>query len=226
MMKLEFSEEIKGAAPELRVLAIEAEVKNPPTGDDLWMEVEEEAANISVRFDNSLIKLRPGIAATRDAYKALGKDPSRYRPSQEQLCRRAVSGKGLYRLTTLVDIINLVSLASGYSIGGFDADRIVGDTLILGRGMKDELYCGIGRGPLNIEGLPVWRDAEGGIGTPTSDEERTKLTEQTRRLLMIVNMFGDEMQADEVLELTSNLLKRYASAEHIDWQLVKVADSM
>lgn len=220
MIKLEFSEEIKKAAPQLRVLAIEAAVKNPPTGDDLWMEVEEVAADISVRFDNALIKLRPGISATREAYKALGKDPSRYRPSQEQLCRRAVSGKGLYRLTTLVDIINLVSLASGYSIGGFDADKVEGDTLTLGRGMKDEPYCGIGRGSLNIEGLPVWRDAKGGIGTPTSDEERTKLTEQTTKLLMIVNMYGDEMQPQEIVELTSNLLRRYASAGHIDWQLV------
>ena len=65
-------------------------------------------------------------------------------------------------------------LSKDYSIGGFDADKFVGDTLTLGVGRAGEPYEGIGRGLLNIEGLPVYRDAEGGVGTPTSDNERTK----------------------------------------------------
>mgnify|MGYP000747919632 CR=1 FL=1 len=80
-----------------------------------------------------------------------------------------------YQIDTLVDLINLVSIRYGYSIGGFDADKIQGDTLVLGIGKSGEPYEGIGRGELNIEGMPVYRDAMGGIGTPTSDNERTKL---------------------------------------------------
>ena len=74
-----------------------------------------------------------------------------------------------------MDLINLVSLKTRYSIGGFDADKVEGDVM-LGVGKADEKFEAIGRGMLNIEGLPVYRDDIGAIGTPTSDEERTSRT--------------------------------------------------
>ena len=91
-------------------------------------------------------------------------------------------GLELYQIDTLVDLINLVSLSTGYSIGGFDADKIQGDSLELGIGRAEEPFEGIGRGKLNIEGLPVYRDRAGGIGTPTSDNERTKMGLETRQM--------------------------------------------
>ena len=138
--------------------------------------------------------------ATRNLYKALGKDPNRYRVSSEALCRRVVKGMDLYRIDTLVDLINLVSMVSGYAIGGFDADKIVGDNVTLGVGEQDEKFEGIGRGLLNIEGLPVYRDAIGGIGTPTSDEERTKITLATTHLQMQINAFAKEMPLDATID--------------------------
>src|SRR5216683_2186569 len=48
----------------------------------------------------------PQILATRAAYKALGKDPARYRGSAEALLRRMIAGKGLPRINAVVDIIN------------------------------------------------------------------------------------------------------------------------
>ena len=110
-------------------------------------------------------------------------------------------------------MINLVSIRSGYSIGGFDADKIEG-SLTLGVGREGELYHGIGRGELNIAGLPVYRDLVGGIGTPTSDEERTKITEETTNLLMIINGYSGFKGLDEAGEYAMNLLRRYASAEN------------
>ncbi|MDD6722408.1 MAG: hypothetical protein PUE10_00710, partial [Bacteroidales bacterium] len=78
----------------------------------------------------------------------------------------------------------------------------------------------IGRGPLNIAGMPVWRDNTGGIGTPTSDNERTKLSPSTRRLLMIVNMYGDEMPVADIEALARRLLVTYASAKNIQTRLL------
>ena len=52
----------------------------------------------------------------------------------------------------MVDLINLVSLRTGHSIGGFDADKIQGNRLELGIGKAEEPFEGIGRGVLNIEG--------------------------------------------------------------------------
>ena len=150
------------------------------------------------------------IAATRQAYRRCGKDPSRYRPSAEALRRRLLRGMKLYQIDTLVDIINLVSLRTGFSIGGFDADKIEGDALVLGIGKADEPYEGIGRGVLNIEGLPVYRDAIGGIGTPTSDHERTKMDIGTIHLLAIINGYSGAQGLQEAADLTLDLLKKYA----------------
>ena len=145
----------------------------------------------------------------------MGKDPNRYRVSSEALCRRVVKGMDLYRINTLVDLINLVSMCSGYSIGGFDADKIVGDMVTLGVGRHDEKFEGIGRGLLNVEGLPLYRDAVGGIGSPTSDEERTKITMSTVRLQMQINAFGEEMPLADTIDWSVSLLEKYASAKNL-----------
>lgn len=220
-MNIEIEDIIKNVAPHLQVVAIEADVINCDTPDDFWIELTQEALRIAQLYDLSQINKRPGIAATRAAYKALGKEPNRYRPSSEALCRRAVKGMELYRINVLVDIINLISMRSGYSIGGFDADCIQGDLLRLGAGRAGEVFNAIGRGQLNIEGLPLYRDAVGGIGTPTSDEERTKLSIATRRLLMCINIYQEEMPVGDVVNLSRNLLERYCQATNITVKYVR-----
>lgn len=220
-MNIEIEDIIKNVAPQLQVVAIEADVINCDTPDDFWTELTQEALRIAQLYDLSQINKRPGIAATRAAYKALGKEPNRYRPSSEALCRRAVKGMELYRINALVDIINLISMRSGYSIGGFDADCIQGDLLRLGAGRAGEVFNAIGRGQLNIEGLPLYRDAVGGIGTPTSDEERTKLSIATRRLLMCINIYQEEMPVGDVVNLSRNLLERYCQATNITVKYVR-----
>ena len=221
MIQINISDQIRAAAPGLRVIQFEADVRNQLTSDALWQVLLDEEAAVKHTYAISDIAHRPGIAATRSAYKALGKEPNRYRPSAEALCRRAVQGKGLYRITTLVDIIYILSMRSGYSIGGFDRDKIIGETLTLGVGMNGEPFQAIGRGQLNIESLPVYRDAAGGIGTPTSDADRTKLTEDTTRLLMTVNVYGEEMSDEDFIGLANQLLTDYASAENIKIQTIR-----
>lgn len=220
MKTLVVSDEIRAKAPALRVLQIEAEIENPDTPEALWAELEALAADVHGRYAMEMVNKRPAIAATRTAYKACGKEPNRYRPSSEALMRRMVKGLELYRTAAVIDLINLLSVACGHSIGGFDADRIDGDIVTLGIGREGEPYEAIGRGPLNIAGMPVWRDNTGGIGTPTSDNERTKLSPSTRRLLMIVNMYGDEMPVADIEALARRLLVTYASAKNIQTRLL------
>lgn len=214
-MNIEYEPIIAEAAPQLRTVTVEADVVNGETSDELWALLLAEGEEIRKCYDLPMINKRPAIAGTRNAYKALGKEPNRYRPSAEALCRRLVKGMELYRINTLVDVINLISVRTGYSIGGFDADLIQGDTLTLGAGREGEPFEGIGRGMLNIEHLPVYRDAVGGIGTPTSDNERTKLTTATRHLLMTINIYREETPVDETVALTRALLEKYAGAANI-----------
>lgn len=211
-MNIVIDDPILAAAPGYRVLLIEADVVNVPTPEALRDEILRAEADLRESFEIPDIARRPAIAATRAAYKALGKEPNRYRPSAEALARRVLKGLDLYRIDALVDIINLVSLRTGISIGGFDADKIAGDTLTLGVGREGEPFDAIGRGQLNIACLPVFRDSVGPIGTPTSDNERTKLTLATRRLLATVNLYDPDSDPAAVAAMLSDLLSRYASA--------------
>lgn len=215
-MEISLEPVVRELTPYYHVIVIEADIVNHPTPDRLWNELTHFAESFRQLHEMSDINRRPAIAATRAAYKLFGKEPNRYRPSAEALCRRMVKGLELYRTLAVIDLINLLSVETGHSIGAFDADKIDGGRLTLGVGRKDEPYQAIGRGELNIEGLPVWRDATGGIGTPTSDNERTKLTADTRHLLVTINVFGSEMPDNQVMERAVELLTKYADATNIE----------
>ncbi len=152
------------------------------------------------------------LKETRKAYKSLGKDPSRYRPSAEALMRRIAQGKGLYRVNNVVDCLNLISVQSGFSIGGYDAGKIVGN-IILGRGAADEPYNAIGRGELNMEGLPLLRDELGAFGSPTSDSERTMVTENTTHFLSVFFSFGKSGGLEQAMDHFCELLKTHCSGK-------------
>lgn len=214
-MKIEVSSEIRTACPAFAGVAISAKVVNTAYNEELWKKINEFTVRYREMYTTDSIKDMTTIHVTREAYKKCGKDPSRYRPSGEALCRRILRGISLYQIDTLVDLINLVSIRFGYSIGGFDADKIVGDALVLGIGKAGEPYEGIGRGELNIEGMPVYRDAVGGIGTPTSDNERTKLELGTTHLLTIINGYSGKEGLRDAADYMIELLKEFASAEDI-----------
>lgn len=220
-MKFLFDPIIKEKAPDYKLIAVTANVSSPETSDDLWREITSFADSYRQCHEMAEVNKRPGIAGTRDAYKAFGKEPNRYRPSTEALCRRFVKGLDLYRSLSLIDLVNLLSVSCGHSIGGFDADKIQGDTLTLGVGVQGEPYEAIGRGQLNIASLPVWRDAAGGIGTPTSDNERTKITNATTRLLLTINIYRPDMADDDIIALTTRLLEQYAGATDITFNIYK-----
>lgn len=221
-MNIIVSNEIESVCPQFVGAAVEAQVENTPYCEALWEEIARQGEQYRQTLTTESLKQLSGIAATRRVYKACGKDPSRYRPASEALIRRILQGKELYQIDTLVDLINLASIRYGYSIGGFDADKIVGDELTLGIGRNGEPYEGIGRGPLNIEGLPVYRDAAGGIGTPTSDHERTKLSLSTTRLLFLINAYdGDVQQLRRCGEDLQQLLREFARSDGGTFRIIK-----
>lgn len=212
---IEVSDELRHAWPQFCGLALSATVRNSQYDAELWKRIDAFTEEYRAKYTTDSIKAMPTIQATRQAYKRCGKDPSRYRPSAEALCRRILRGIPLYQIDTLVDLINVVSIQSGYSIGGFDRDKIEGDRLVLGIGKAGEPYEGIGRGQLNIEGMPVYRDAAGGIGTPTSDHERTKIGLDTTHLLTLINGYSGREGLAECADFMSELLRDHAAATDI-----------
>lgn len=200
---------------DLELACIECCVEMQDFNNDLWNEIQHKISELSVKLKIEDIKNLPAISASRMAYKACGKDPARYRLSAEALLRRVINRNEIYQINNVVDLLNLVSISTGFSIGGYDADKIEGD-IVYGIGEPNEPYTGIGRGELNIEGMPVFRDSKGAFGTPTSDSERTSVTLETRRFLMIIIDYDSSPQLAVATNYARQLLVKYARATNFD----------
>ena len=166
---------LKALVPNLALGCISANVVAEKHNEALWREIDQHLTHLIATIKSEQISTVPQIAAMRQAYKTLGKDPSRYRGSAEALLRRVLSGKGLYQINSVVDINNLVSLESLNPAGTYDLEKIT-PPIELRIGAAGESYKGIGKDLINIESLPVFADAEGPFGSPTSDSERAMVT--------------------------------------------------
>ena len=202
---------------------ISAEVVVAPAGAALEWALDAAVAATTARLENSRAQDLPAVAATRQAYRALGKDPARYRPAAEALLRRVAQGKGLFRVNSVVDVNNLVSLETGFSIGTYDMAKLT-PPLLFRRGRPGEVYEGIGRGALNLDGLPVFADAQGPFGSPTSDSARSRVTSETERVLMVVIGFAPVTVEAATLARARALLEAHCSGSGLgrvlDAQLV------
>jgi DNA/RNA-binding domain of Phe-tRNA-synthetase-like protein len=217
MINISISEEIREKCPLLRLGIISAKIFIQSENKELWDKIILESKMISDKY-SELPKMET-ILTARAAYKALGKDPSRYRPSAEALLRRIISGKELYSVNNVVNLINLISFTSGFSIGGYDADSINGE-ITLEKGLASDYYEGLGRGQLNIENLPILRDLTGAFGCPTSDSERTGIRSETKNCLWVFFDFGGDSMLEKCLIKSSELLQEFADAENIKTRII------
>jgi DNA/RNA-binding domain of Phe-tRNA-synthetase-like protein len=160
------------------------------------------------------------VETTRKAYKALGKDPARYRGSAEALLRRVVAGKGLPQVNAVVDVINLVSVESRLPIGLYDLGHVVGD-IVFRAGRAGETYKGIGKYDLNLEGLPLFADTVGPHGSATSDSERTMVTAATNQVLAVIISFGGAEGLERWAQRMSALLKQYAAGQDLETKIIQ-----
>jgi len=213
-MQITKSSQINTSLPSLRLGHLLAEVKVAPSAPPLLQLIQEQSILMQSQMQMTDIHSIATIQATRDAYKTLGKEPSRYRPSAEALTRRILQGKGLYQVNNLVDLLNLVSITTGFSIGGYDYSKIKG-AVEIGVGQADEPYTAIGRGSLNIENLPLCRDELGAFGSPTSDSQRTMVTDKTTQFLMVFFDFDGLGNLNSAMDLATNLLAQHTHGSAI-----------
>lgn len=216
-MEITISKTLKGVNPNLSLGIVEATVVVEKLSDRLWKEIEKEIANVKKKHSLNGLGSVPEIAAVRDTYRRLGKEPSRYRGSAEALIRRILQGKGLYRVNNVVDINNLVSIETLHPVGSYDLGSIR-PPVVFDIGSSGESYKGIGKEIINIAELPVFKDAVGPYGSPTSDSERAMITEKTKHVMVVIISFtGTGLEG--TTRRTVELLKNYASS---DAQSVKI----
>ena len=170
-------------------------------------------------FDNGINEI-PNVKESRAAYKAFGKDPSRYRVSSEALIRRIGQGKGLYEVNTVVDVNNLISIESGFSVGSYDVSQI-SEELVFRIGQKGETYKGIGKDEIKIEALPVLADKDGAIGSSTSDSERAMITEDVTEVLTLIYSFSGNDGLEKALKYGRKYLEEYAGAQNLESWIVE-----
>jgi len=216
---IQIDPDLQALCPELVLGCLVTQVKVKTENPELWQKIATDLALVKAELESQPIKQRPRIAATRSAYKACGKEPSRYRPSAEALTRRIAQGKGLYQVNNVVDLLNLVSIKSGYSIGGFDMGHISGDItlMVAPEGLP---YQAIGRGALNIAHFPTLFDKIGPFGTPTSDSLRTMVRSETQSFLMVFYAFDGSEPVASWMEFAQDMLETYAEASETVTQMI------
>ena len=219
-MNVTIDPQLKKSCPGAALGCVTAIVKAGESPAALLLELKARVDEILRLPEPRAVLESPAIVATRRGYKALGKDPARYRGSAEALLRRVIAGKGLPQINAVVDIINLVSVESRLSIGLYDLAHVDGN-IVFRAGRAGETYKGIGKYDLNLEGLPIFSDASGPHGSPTSDSERTMVTGATTQVLGIIISFGGAEGLERWIHRLAALLAQYAAGQEPGTQLIQ-----
>ncbi len=215
MLDIAISQDFAEAGVTVRLGCIQARVAVAKGGTALGQALKLEAELRVESVEERTIPEIPAIAAARQAFKALGKDPSRYRVSSEALIRRLDQGKALYRINTVVDTNNLVSLYTAMAAGSYRIDALT-PPLTLRKAGPGESYEAIGRGTFNLDNLPVLADAQGPFGSPTSDSERSMITMDAEMVLMVIYGFGEAKGLPRAVDFAVDCLTSYCTAEEIE----------
>jgi DNA/RNA-binding domain of Phe-tRNA-synthetase-like protein len=218
-MNISIHEELKKKCPRAALGCVTAHVLTGKTPAALLEEMRAREAKILSLPEPRAVLEAPAILSTRAGYKALGKDPARYRGSAEALLRRILTGKNFPQINSVVDVINLVSVESRLPIGLYDRAHVQGN-IVFRAGRAGETYKGIGKYDLNLEGLPVFRDELGPHGSPTSDSERTMVTPATTEIVAIIVSFGGSDALQSNCERMSALFQQYASGTEVQCVIV------
>jgi DNA/RNA-binding domain of Phe-tRNA-synthetase-like protein len=178
--------EIQIELPGVKLGVVEADgVHVAPADVGLTQQMEQTCERIRREFTVESLADAEATRAVRAMFRAWGVDPSKYRPSSEALLRRVAQGKGLYRVSNVVDIGNLGSIETVWPFGCYDRARI-SPLVAFRHGASGELYEGIGKRTWHLKGRPILSDGEGPFGSPISDSTRSMVTESAHEILAVI----------------------------------------
>lgn len=219
MIDIVISEELKKFCPEITLGCIQAHVDVEGSSESLWKEINDYCGILKKEIRIDELASLPQIKDGREVYKKLGKAPSKYRISSEALIRRVLQGKGVYKINNIVDVNNLISLKSKFSVGSYNTKNLHSPISLM-IGEKGEQYKGIGKEYISIENLPVLTDSIGSFGSPTSDSERAMIKNDASEILMCIYSFSNKTNIYEYLKYAKELLERYANAKDIEIKII------
>ena len=109
--------------------------------------------------------------------------------------------------------IRFIAIDTNRSVAVLDYDKIVGDVNIR-LGTENDIYEGIGRGIINVNNIPLYDDEVGPFGSPTSDTPRTMITDETKKILLMIICFS-ERYYEENINRAIEIYKEYCFASNI-----------
>ena len=155
----------------------------------------------------------PIFRSYRDLYWSFGMDPTKLRVSSEAVLRRILKGMNLWRISDIVDIVNLASAYHKIPIGLIDASKLKGD-LHIRTAFNGEVFQRIGGKTIMCRGREiVVADKEKIVcfGYATHDSERTMITKDSSRVLVL--LYGAEVVTssvmDEALKVTLDMIDQW-----------------
>ena len=206
-MRFRASREIRAKIKGMQLSCVQAKnIMVKPSAADFEAELNKLQTFLAYKFSELKPAEDPVVSAVRRMYRRVGWEPTRYRPSSEALIRRLLSGKGLYRISNLVDYGNLASAFSHLPLGLYDTKKIYG-LVILDVGRADETYRGIRKEVIHATGKLILRDEQGIFGNPTADSLRTAITANTQNILAV--FFGPPEVKAEYLQKAAERLAHY-----------------
>lgn len=211
---IRIDDDMLSRCPDCRLgwLIYEAEPREPDAA--VWSRFAELLPELRKKLEVTALADMPNLGESRRGYRACGKDPGRWRVSSEALYRRIRQGRDLYRINTVVDVNNLVSLETGFSLGSYDMDHLQWP-VVLRRGLPGESYPGIGKDAVDLENMPLLADGLGPVGSPTSDSTRAMVTAEGRRFLTVIYSFSERTELVRALALASSRFMELAGAGNL-----------
>jgi DNA/RNA-binding domain of Phe-tRNA-synthetase-like protein len=181
-----FSDDIRGKSIPLRVVLVEfSNLEIFSSSNELDTEFSNAVRETLDGFTLDNLSTDKSVRSVRELFKLFGTDPTKWRPSSEAIIRRILKDKTLFRINSLVDINNIISIRYRLPIGLYDLDKVKG-RIRLGIGREGLSFVGLTGREYNTHGKPVVMDDLGVIGSPIVDSERTKITAGTSNVLAII----------------------------------------
>lgn len=204
MYDVSISAELKNAIPDFKAGVIcyhhiVISVTPPIISERLPLYYE----NIRLSLEERPVREIPGVSEWRAAFKKVGTDPSRYRPSQEALLRKIKRDGQPHQIHSAADLNNFFSVQYSIPLGIYDLDRIK-PPVRLKIGNSEDCYDGLNGRVMHMEEKIVSADHDGAFGSPIVDSKRTCVTEKTKNALQIVYL-RPSMPDIEARKLTGNI---------------------
>ena len=203
--------------PDTRVALVVASELEPESAPALARAVAEVEAEVAGFLRGRAHAEVPELQVWRAAYKAMGVKKTSYRSSVERLLKQIQQGRGLPRVSNLVDCYNAVSARHHLPIGADDLDKVTGG-LAFRRARPGDDFFALGAEP-RVDNPPktgevVYADGEKLLCRRWNwyQDARSATTPGTRSAVLTVQWLGGGMPLEPAVEETCAWLEAHCGA--------------